>query len=121
MKEEVNLWLSQQGRLPGVLACGVRYPDRSSFTQEWAEGYERDWMERSLSCLSDICRLLRLNGLSGRWLRWSYREGWLYAAERADGTLLALVTTPGQAPAEREAVMSLVESFLNRPEEMARP
>ena len=112
MKDEINLWLSQQARIPGVLACGIRYPDRSNFTQQWTEGIAPDWMEKSLACMSDVWRLLRLNGVTGRWLRWGYPDSWFYSALRADGTLLALITARAEASTDPEEVTALLEAFL---------
>ncbi|MFO1497651.1 MAG: hypothetical protein U1G07_04530 [Verrucomicrobiota bacterium] len=115
MKDEINLWLSRQARLPGVLACGIRYPDRSSFTQQWAGEHDQESVEKSLACLSDVWRLLRLSGLTGRWLRWGYPECWFYSAQRPDGTLLGLIAARSEASTDPEEISALLQSFLDRP------
>ena len=43
MKEVINLWLSKHARLPGVLACAVRYQDKTSFTQSWSSPFKPEY------------------------------------------------------------------------------
>lgn len=112
MKQELNLWLSQQTRLPGVLACGLRYTDRTSFSQQWARTVPADALEKSLACLNDLWRVLRLHGFQAQWVRWGYAKGWFYAAQRADGVLLGIITQRADE-AELAAVKELLLTFLN--------
>jgi hypothetical protein len=112
MKAQLNLWLSQRARIPGVLACGLQYPDRSCFTQQWAEGFEATPLEKSLACTADVWRLLHVQGMNAQWLRWSYRDAFLYFAQRSDGVSLEVIAARSSATIDLQQVASLLVSFL---------
>jgi hypothetical protein len=113
MKEQLNLWLSQQARLSGALACAVRYPDCSTFSQPWAERLPAEALERSLASLSDLWRLLRLSGIQSQWVRAAFAGAWFYAAQRADGTFLGLVTARNETADVPEDITTLIRCFLS--------
>ena len=35
MSELINRWFSRTSRVPGMLACGLRYPDGATFSRTW--------------------------------------------------------------------------------------
>ena len=110
MKETLNLWLSNNGRLPGLLACGIRYPDTSSFTQTLAAGFPTTALENSLRCVADTFLVLQLNRLPADHVRWVYDKASLYCARRSDGICLVLIAAKDAVSSEK-AIDRLLAEF----------
>lgn len=99
MKESLSQWLSRRTRLRGVLACGVRLPDKTSLTQSWSPEFTASSLENAWRCASDAFQVLRVNSFPNERVRWVYEQALLYCARREDGTCLGIFTAK-----EREAV-----------------
>lgn len=110
MKETLNLWLSNNGRLPGLLACGIRYPDTSSFTQTLAAGFPSAALENSLRCVADTFLVLQLNRLPADNVHWVYDKATLYCARRSDGICLILIAAK-DAVSSAKAIDGLLAEF----------
>ncbi len=110
MKETLNLWLSNNGRLPGLLACGIRYPDTTSFTQTLAAGFPTIALENCLRCVADTFLVLQLNRLPADNVRWVYDKASLYCARRSDGICLVLIAAK-DAVSSGEAIDRLLAEF----------
>ena len=110
MKETLNLWLSNNGRLPGLLASGIRYPDSTSFTQTLAGGFPAMALENGLRCVADTFLVLQLNRLPADNIRWVYDKASLYCARRTDGICLVLIAAK-DAPSSGEAIDRLLAEF----------
>jgi hypothetical protein len=111
MKEMVNLWLSKNARLPGVLACGVRYNDKVCFTQTWSSQYKADALENALRCVADAFQVFQLNRFGFGCVRWVYENAFIYCARRKDGTSLTLVTTRDPLAFDRGQIEQLLGEF----------
>jgi len=91
MKETINLRLSRNARVPGVLACGVRYPDQTVFSQSWSSDFPVSALENTWRCVADTFPVLQLHRLSGDWVRWVYERAYLYVTRRCDGISLGIL------------------------------
>ena len=111
MKESTNLWLSSAARLPGVLACGVRYPDNSTFTQSWAEGFAPERLDNALRCVADTFQVLNLNRVPATSVRWVYEQAFLYCARRSDGICLGIFCTKDLQQKSPGAIERLLADF----------
>lgn len=111
MKETLNLWLSRHARLPGVLACLLRYPDGTVFAQAWAEGFAGGSFEHVARGLADTFQVLQFNRLPAVHLRWVYQRALLYCARRPDGTCLAVFTTREGDQTDPLALQELFRGF----------
>lgn len=111
MKETLNLWLSRHARLPGVLACLLRYPDGTVFAQAWADGFAGRSFEHVARGLADTFQVLQFNRIPAMHLRWVYQHALLYCARRADGTCLAVFTAREGGQTDPQALQELFEGF----------
>ena len=111
MKEVVNLWLSKNARLPGVLACGVRYQDKTTFTQSWSSLYKPEAIENVCRCIADTFQVTQLNRFVGSYLRWVYQNAFLFSTRRTDGICLGIFTTNDPLAFDRAEIERLLEEF----------
>ena len=111
MKEIVNLWLGKSARLPGVLACGVRYPDKTAFTQTWSSQYPADTLENAWRCVSDAFQVLQLNRFPAERVRWVYANAILFGARRSDGICLGVFTTSDPLAFDTAQIERLLAEF----------
>jgi hypothetical protein len=109
MKETINLWLSKHARVPGVLACGVRYPDQAVFSQTWSSDFPVSVLDNTWRCAADTFPVLQLHRLSGDWVRWVYERAYFYVTRRRDGICLGIFTLKdplGHDPGEIRRLLS---------------
>src|SRR5262249_50487456 len=90
MKEYFQHWLEQKAPVTGVLACGVRFIDKTSITQSWSAEYPDEALDNAWRCLADAFQVLKLNRLPGDRVLWVYEQAVLYSDRRADGTCLGV-------------------------------
>jgi len=108
VKESLSQWLSRRARLRGVLACGVRFPDKTSLTQSWSPEFTAPSLENAWRCASDAFQVLRVNFFPNERVRWVYEKALLHCACREDGICLGIFTAQdgaGVDPAEIERLL----------------
>lgn len=93
MKEAFHQWIDQLPTTPGLLACGVRFPDRSSLNRSWSAEFPEGALDNAWRCVTDTFDVLRINQLPEQRLRWVFAHAALYAERRSDGICLGLFTT----------------------------
>lgn len=109
MKEVLQQWVDRSTRLPGVLACGLRFPDKTSFTRSWSTEFPVHNLDRAWRCASDAYQVLKLNFPPNDYVRWVYENALLYSTRREDGVCLGIFTVrDAQAcdPAEMERLLA---------------
>ena len=92
MKEILNDWLERNAHQPGVLACGLSYPDKSTCTRAAAANFSNEALENAWRCLADTFQVLKHHRLPAVRLCWVYEHCYLHCATRPDGIFLALFT-----------------------------
>src|SRR5207247_1616549 len=92
MKEFLSQWLSRRARLRGVLASGVRFPDKTSLTQSWSPEFTEPSLDNAWRCASDAFQVLRVNFFPNERIRWVYEKALLHCARREDGICLGIFT-----------------------------
>src|SRR6266496_4333629 len=61
MKDILQQWLAQRTQVSGVLACGIRFPDKTSLTQSWSKEFPVESLENAWRCVSDTFQVLKIN------------------------------------------------------------
>jgi hypothetical protein len=98
MSDVIKQWFEQSAPFQGILACGVRYADRTTVTKAWADGFTELALENALRCVADLFQVLQFNRISPSRVRWVYQGAFLYCERRPEGTCLG-VFTPGNIEA----------------------
>ena len=93
MKELISQWFEQSSPFEGILACGVRYPDKSTAAKTWSDGFPEVGVENALRCVVDCFQVLQLNRILSARIRWVYQGALLQCERRQDGTCLGVFFT----------------------------
>jgi hypothetical protein len=117
MKELFERWVGERARVPGVLACGLRFPDKSCFTQSWSPEYPVRYLEHAWRCASDAFQVLKINSFPNRHVRWVYEQALLYCARRDDGIYLGMFTAKDPQAFDANEIEGLIAEFRALPNE----
>jgi hypothetical protein len=115
MKATLNLWLSQNIGIHGVLAGGLRYADGAAFSQSFSTAFPQSACDNALRLLLDIFRLLQARRLPGEAVRIVYENAVLHAARRKDGICLGVFTLKDVNDYDEDALKRLLDDFLALP------
>lgn len=111
MKDEIHNWLTEKVRLAGVLACGIRAPDRKTFIRSQAPQFTQVALEHACRCLGDTFQVLNSNHFPVQTLRWVYQNHFVYGFVREDGHCLAVVTPRAEPSLKADALEAVVGEF----------
>ena len=111
MKERLQELINRSAQLPGVLACGVRFPDKTSLTQSWSPDFSVQNLDHAWRCASDAFQVLKINFFPNEYVRWVYEKAFLYCVRREDGICLGLFTAKDSRAHDTTAVESLLAEF----------
>jgi len=111
MKESLNQWLSRRSRLRGVLACGLRFPDKTSLTLSWSSEFSTPSLENAWRCASDAFHVLGVNSFPNERVRWVYEKALLHCACREDGICLGIFTTNDREAADNVEIERIITEF----------
>ena len=93
MKETIKEWMVQQQRVAGVLACGVRFPDKTALNETYSGSFPAVALDNTWRCVADAYQVLSLHRMPAIRMRWVYENALLQCARRNDGIILALFTS----------------------------
>lgn len=111
MKEIFNHWLSVHGRFKGVWACGLRYPDTTTFHQSYIEELPEPELAKTWRYLADTYQVLNLHRIPALRLRWVYANAWIHCVRRSDGILLGLLTSTNPNEVDQAGLETLIKEF----------
>lgn len=112
MKATMNLWLTKNLRIHGVLAGGIRYPDNSAFSQSLSDAFTQAACDNAMRVLADVFKVLQLNRLPSEIARLSFQDGTLHAARRHDGMCLGVFTLRDSNDYDADELSRIMEAFL---------
>ena len=93
MKETIKEWMVNQRRLVGVLACGVRFPDKTALNETYSRNFPAVALDNTWRCVADAYQVLSLHRIPAVRMRWVYENALLQCARRNDGIILGLFTS----------------------------
>jgi hypothetical protein len=111
MKEFVNRWLSQTMAVPGILACGIRFPDNTYLTQSFSQTFPAEALDNAWRCASDTFQVLKINFFPHERVRWVYQAAFLYCARRQDGICLGIFTAKEPLAFDPDEIERLIAEF----------
>ena len=111
MKELINHWVARRTQVRGVLACGVRFPDKTSITQSWSPDFPAPALDNAWRCASDAFQVLKINFFPNERVRWVYEKAILYCARREDGICLGIFTAKDPKAFDAASIERLITEF----------
>ena len=111
MKEEIHNWLTDKVRLAGVLACGIRAPDRKTFIRSQTPQFNQAALEHACRCLSDTFSVLNSNRFPSQMIRWVYQNHLVYGVVRDDGHCLAILAPRAEPVLRSDTLEAVVGEF----------
>lgn len=106
-----DTWLHESTRRDGVLACGLRYPDRTAA----ARFYVPDCDENAVASLSNLAAetfaSLKQQKLKASTLRWTFDQTQAICVNRPDGTCLSLIAPRSPSPKQSKIISELLREF----------
>lgn len=113
MKDVFHRWLDQRSGLPGILACGVRFPDRSSFGRSNASEVAPELLDRSWNQVAEAMTALTTQRFTVQRALWTFTDGQLHCAARSDGVVLTIVTPATTSAYNPNVIDKLIAEFLD--------
>lgn len=111
MKEHIHNWLTEKMRVSGMLACGIRSPDRKTFTRSVSPQFAPVALENACRCLSDTFQILNSNRFPVELVRWVYENYYVYGFIRQDGHCLAVLTRRHEMSLQKQDLEAIVAEF----------
>ena len=111
MREVIQGWLADRPRLPGVLACGVRFPDKSTITESYDKDFPASTLENVWRCVGDAFQVMSAHRMAPTTMRWVHENAVLYCTRRPDGIVLSLFTSPNPADVDLGNLERLLRGF----------
>lgn len=111
MHEEIQSWLADTIKVPGVLACGIRFPDRKTYTRNQSAQFEPVALENACRCLADAFQVIHSNHFAVERLRWVFGGYFVHAVMREDGICISLVTRREDTNLAPDTVSQVLEQF----------
>jgi hypothetical protein len=113
MNNEFNSWLKNSTDLPGIMACAVRYPDKSTYTRVYSSEISEETTENALRCVSDTFQTLKNQKFPAQRLRWVFEKSLLHCVARSDGVCLGIFTSKDPQVPAPEKLEKLIVEFQN--------
>jgi len=95
MQDTIETWFSQIPAAPGLLACGLRFPNFHCVNRTYADGFPPETLEATWHQLAEFITSLGQHRLAATRLRWCHGRGQLHFAMRPDGISLGLCLAAG--------------------------
>jgi len=114
MREHIHNWLTEKTKVAGILACGIRSPDRKTFTRTLSPQFSPVALENACRCVTDTFQVLQANRFPADLVRWVFENYFIYGFSRPDGFCLALLTRRDATdvqPAELETIVAEFQSL----------
>jgi len=111
MNSEFNSWLKENTAFPGVLACGLRYPDKTTFSHSYAAEFATDKLEPAWRTAVEAFQTSKQSKQSFSRLRWVFDKALFHCAVRGDGVCLGIFTSKGTQEPSAESVDRLFAEF----------
>lgn len=115
MREQIQNWLTEKMKVAGVLACGIRFPDRKTFTRSASPQFSPIALENACRCVTDTFQVLQANRFPNELVRWVFENYFIYGFIRGDGLSLSLLTRRNAEDIQPADLESIVAEFQSLP------
>jgi len=115
MREHANNWLNEKIKVAGVLACGLRFPDRKTIARSQSPQFTPIALENACRCITDTFQVLQANRFPQGLVRWVFEGYFLYGFIRPDGVSLAVLTRRSAEDVQPADLETIVAEFHSLP------
>lgn len=115
MRENIHNWLTEKTKIAGILACGIRSPDRKTYTRTLSPQFTPIALENACRCVTDTFQVLQANRFPANLVRWVFENYFIYGFVRPDGICLALLTRRSTAEIPTTDLEAIVAEFQSLP------
>jgi hypothetical protein len=109
VSELINRWFSRTGRVPGMLACGLRYHDGSTFSRTWEVQISESLLNELWTRLHPISEVAGVE--SAEMMRWTFDKNAVVAAARENGPTFFVLLAKKSGEAEDPGLERLLHEF----------
>ncbi len=111
IKEITNRWLARNTKAKGVLACGVRYADASTFNQSSSSDFSAAALDHSWNSVAGMFHFLNQHQNDVDQMCWNFENHLLHCVVRHDDTCLGIFTPKGPEAYDSTAVTRMISEF----------
>ena len=110
MNNALTEWLASCALMPGMLGCGVRFPDQTCLSYSFNEACSREQLDEILNSLAGALTRFSAQKPASPLLTWTFTGGLLRLVVRPDGVMLGFASTSEALAAE--TLKQVTEEFL---------
>lgn len=111
IKEIANRWLARNTRARGVHACGLRYPDQTTFNQAATTSFKSDLLDNAWNGAAATFKFLKQHGSDVDQMCWVYENFLLHCATRGDEICLGIFTSKNEEEFDAAAINRMLSEF----------
>jgi hypothetical protein len=111
IKELTNRWLTRTAKSKGILACGIRYPDQTTFNQSQSPNFTPEGLDSSLEHVASTFNFLKQQNSDVDHMCWVFENHLLYCASRKDEVCLGIFTSKDKEEHDSGAINRLIAEF----------
>lgn len=109
MNELINRWFGRTVRVPGMLACGLRYADGTTFSRTWEVHLSEPLLNDVWTRLHPIAETAGVE--APELLRWTFDKHLVVAAPRANGPTFFILLARKSGDTEDAGLERLLHEF----------
>ena len=111
LKDVTNRWLTRNAKTKGIIACGVRHADLSTFNHTSSQDFSSPALDASWECVAQTFQFLKQHKNELDQMCWAFQNHLLYCAWRADDTCLGIVTSSNHEEHDPATINRLIAEF----------
>lgn len=111
IKEITNRWLARNTKAKGILACGVRYADETTFNQVSSSDFSLPALDNSWNCIAATFQFLRQQETDVDQMCWVFENHRLFCATRADEACLGIFASKNEEDYDAAAINRMISEF----------
>ncbi len=110
MNDALTEWLASCALMPGMLGCGVRFPNQTCLSYSFNDACSRERLDEILNSMAGALTRFSTQKPASPSLTWTFTEGLVRVVVRPDGVMLAFASASGTLAAE--IMKQVTEEFL---------
>jgi hypothetical protein len=118
-RTKAESWFRQGLHVPGLLAAGIHFSDKSGLNHTATPKYNEGIVEAARRIIGETFQVLNLQKLPAKSLRWTFENIVLEAAQWGDGTSLSMVVSRETVNLDPVSLDRTIQQFVKEGEVQA--